>query len=88
MLENDRVRVFEYHSRPGEKSEMHSHPASLVYSFNPATLLIMTPYGVSEEFELKTGELIWREETAHAVQNIGQTEAHLLIIELKGLPGR
>ncbi|MCI0663115.1 MAG: cytoplasmic protein [Acidobacteria bacterium] len=88
MLENDHVRVLEYRSHPGEKSEMHSHPACLVYSFNTATLLIITPYGISEEFELKPGELVWHGETTHAIQNIGQTDAHLLVIELKGLPGK
>lgn len=83
LLENDRVRVLKYHSKPGEQSAMHSHPDCVVYSFSPATLLITTPYGISEEFELRAGELIWRGETSHALKNIGETEAHLLVIELK-----
>jgi quercetin dioxygenase-like cupin family protein len=83
LLENDRVRVLEFHSARGEKTAMHSHPDSLIYSFNPAMLLITTPYGVSEEFEIRTGELFWRDGTRHATQNIGDTDAHCLVIELK-----
>lgn len=83
LLENDRVRVMEYRSQPGEKSALHSHPDCVVYSFGPGTLLITAPSGISEEFELKTGAVMWRHETTHALQNIGSTEAHLLVVELK-----
>lgn len=83
MLENERVRVLEYRSKPGDKSAMHWHPDCIVYSFTPATLLITTLDGGSQEVDLKTGELIWRSETTHALENVGITEAHLLVIELK-----
>ena len=33
LLDNDRVRVLEVQYKPGEKAAMHSHPASLVYTF-------------------------------------------------------
>ncbi|MCZ6907082.1 MAG: hypothetical protein O7G28_07345 [Deltaproteobacteria bacterium] len=26
VLENERVRVLEFHAKPGDKTEMHSHP--------------------------------------------------------------
>jgi len=31
LLDNDRVRVIRVVSKPGEKMEMHSHPAHIVY---------------------------------------------------------
>ena len=36
LLDNDRVRVLEVHVRPGEKTAMHSHPATIIYSFTDA----------------------------------------------------
>lgn len=81
-IENDRVRVLEFRSRPGEKSALHTHPDSVVYSFNPATMLVIGTDGAHETIELQTGEVIWQRETTHALENIGTTEAHLLIIEL------
>lgn len=82
-IENDRVRVLEYRSRPGEKSALHSHPDSVVYSLNAATMLLLGPDGASETIALQPGEVIWQRETTHALENIGATEAHLLVIELK-----
>ena len=31
LLENDRVRLLDSRTKPGDKSDMHSHPAILVY---------------------------------------------------------
>jgi len=82
-IENERVRVLEFRSQPGEKSALHSHPDSVVYSLRPATMLIIGPDGSHETIELQAGEVIWQQETTHALQNVGETEAHLLVIELK-----
>ncbi|MFN0122142.1 MAG: cupin domain-containing protein [Blastocatellia bacterium] len=86
-LENKRVRVLDYHSQPGEKSPLHWHPASLVYVIRPATLLPAGPDGASEEVELQSGELLWREDTTHAVTNVGETDAHFLVAGLKDTQG-
>jgi quercetin dioxygenase-like cupin family protein len=74
--------VLEFRSRPGEKSALHSHPDSVVYSLNAATMLLIGPHGARETIELRPGEVIWQQETTHALENIGATEAHLLVIEL------
>ena len=36
LLDNDKVRVVRVTLKPGEKLEMHSHPANIVYSLNSA----------------------------------------------------
>src|SRR5436309_11260691 len=33
LLENDRVRVLDFHGKAGEKIAMHSHPAYISYRF-------------------------------------------------------
>jgi beta-alanine degradation protein BauB len=83
LLENDQVRVLEYRLKAGEKEPMHSHPAGVVYVLSGAKLKFSYPDGRTEERAAATGETIWREPTTHAVENVGDTEAHAIAIDLK-----
>ena len=83
LLENEKVRVLEYHLKPGEKEPMHSHPAGVVYVLSGAKLKFTFPDGRTEERSAATGETIWREPVTHAVENVGETEAHAIAIDLK-----
>jgi len=83
LLENDQVRVLEYRLKPGEKEAMHSHPAGVVYVLNGGKLKFSYPDGRAEERTAASGETIWREPTTHAVENIGDSEAHAIAIDVK-----
>ncbi len=83
LLENDQVRVLEYRLKPGEKEPMHSHPAGVVYVLSGAKLKFSYPDGRTEERSAATGETIWRDPTTHAVENVGDTEARAIAIDLK-----
>jgi quercetin dioxygenase-like cupin family protein len=83
LLENDQVRVLEYHLKPGEKEPMHSHPAGVVYVLSGGKLKFTYPDGRTEEKAAASGETIWREPTTHSVENVGNTEAHAIAIDLK-----
>lgn len=83
LLENDQVRVLEFRLKPGEKEPMHSHPAGVIYVLNGATLRFSYPDGRTEERTAATGDTIWREPVTHAVENIGKTEVHVIVIDLK-----
>jgi beta-alanine degradation protein BauB len=83
LLENDQVRVFEYRLKPGEKEIMHSHPAGVLYGFGDAKLKITYPDGKTEEIVATGGEAHWRAPVTHALENIGNTEAHALVVEPK-----
>ena len=82
-FENDRVRVLEYRLKPGEKEDMHSHPAYLGYVLNDATLRITPPDGTTSEGSFTQGQVIWNESVSHTVENSGRTEAQSLLVELK-----
>lgn len=82
-LNNDSVRVLEYHSKPGEKEGMHSHPAVVIYTLSGCKLRYTFPDGKTTEAEVKTGEATWREATTHSVENIGKTECHAILFEVK-----
>jgi quercetin dioxygenase-like cupin family protein len=83
LLENDQIRVLEYRLKPGEKEPMHSHPAGVVDVLSGATLKFSYPNGRMEEKKAATGEAIWRDPVTHAVENVGQTEAHAIAIDVK-----
>jgi hypothetical protein len=56
LIDNEEVRVLEYHLKPGENKPMHSHPRGFVYALSDAKLRISFPDGHTEETVMKTGE--------------------------------
>ncbi len=82
-LDNDRVRVLEASSEPGDREGMHSHPANVVYVIEGGTLRITTPDGKSSDVTFKTGDTIWREPVTHSAVNVGKTRFHAIIVEMK-----
>jgi len=82
-FENDRVRVLEYRLKPGQKEPVHSHPPGVVYTFSAANFRTTVADGSTSEGPSAAGEIYWREFTTHAAENIGETEAHALAVELK-----
>lgn len=83
IMENDRVRVFNARFKPGEKAAMHSHPDHIMYIFNDGKLKLVPSKGKTQELNLKAGQTIWMHATTHSVENLGKTEFHMLVVELK-----
>jgi quercetin dioxygenase-like cupin family protein len=86
LLENDKVRVLEVKIKPGEKEAMHTHPATVHIELVPTKVKIGYPDGKSVELEGHQGEAIWVGPVKHTIENIGDTEIHAYIIELKDIP--
>ena len=86
LLENDKVRVLEFKMKPGGKQQMHTHPATVHIELTPTKVKITNPDGKAVEVEGKQGEVIWVGPVKHIVENIGNTEIHGYIIELKDIP--
>lgn len=83
LLENSRVRVLAAHVPPGGKVPMHSHPASVIYFFNDATLRITLPDGSSHTIPIKAATAVSNGPLTHAIENIGTTEFSEIQVELK-----
>ena len=83
LLDNERVRVLEYQSKPGEKAEMHAHPASVFYPLSPGKFRFTSPDGKTAEVEVKAGQVLWLDPVTHITENAGTTNAHGVVIELK-----
>ncbi|MDZ7362720.1 MAG: cupin domain-containing protein [candidate division KSB1 bacterium] len=83
LLENDRVRVLDFWVKPGGKIPMHSHPAAVTYFITTGKMKTTMPDGKVTEMEPKAGEARWAEAVTHANENIGTTEAHVIVVEIK-----
>jgi quercetin dioxygenase-like cupin family protein len=83
IFNNEKVRVLDVRLKAGDKSPMHSHPNYVIYSFNNSTVKFTSKDGKSAEVKTKTGQCTWRNAEAHAVENTGKTDVHVLNIELK-----
>ena len=82
-LENNQVRVIEGVLQPGDKEQMHSHPAFVTYVIAGGKIRNHFADGRTVEAELKTGDALYREPQTHWVENIGTTTLHFLVMELK-----
>lgn len=82
-LENDRVRVFEATLKPGEKEQLHSHPASVSYVIAGGRVRNHSADGKTTESDLATGDTAYREPVTHWAENIGSTTIRLIIVELR-----
>jgi len=87
VLENDRVRVLEYKSRPGLGvcgQGMHYHPAHLTVSLTGAKLKETTSDGKVSFPEVPPGAVFFSEAQTHSAEIIGGAGTRSYIIELKG----
>jgi len=86
LLENNRVRVLEVRIKPGEKIPMHSHPAHVTYALSNAKGQYTSQDGTSAIGEAKTDDVFWSEPVTHSSVNVGNTEIHAIVVELKDPP--
>jgi beta-alanine degradation protein BauB len=86
ITENDRVRVMDFKLRKGAKEDFHAHPAHVVYVLTGFRIMFRFPDGRTALRETKTGDVLFSEAVTHASENIGDTDAHGLLIELKTPP--
>ena len=83
LFENDRVRVLDVRFGAGQKQRMHSHPDHLVYPLTAYRIRHIAEDGGTAIGERKPGEVVWISAESHAGENVGETECHVLIVELK-----
>jgi beta-alanine degradation protein BauB len=82
VMENERVRVLEYRDRPGDRTTPHRHPDSVMVTLSSFRRRLVS--GEREaEVELPSGLSRWLDAQEHLGENIGDTETHVLFIELR-----
>ena len=85
LLENSRIKEYEFFLKPGEKTEMHSHPDYIIYMLCDSRLKIAMADGRTEEADFKAGQSSYKQAQTHSIENIGNTDARALVVELKEL---
>jgi quinol monooxygenase YgiN/quercetin dioxygenase-like cupin family protein len=88
LVENDRVRVMDFRLRKGDTERLHSHPAHVLYVLEPFTVKFTLGDGTVRTRQAKAGEVLFSEAVTHSPVNIGETDAHGILIELKQPPTR
>ena len=86
VLENERVRVLEFNSKPGMGvcgTGMHSHPAHLTVALSPAKVRVRLPDGKVIMAQNALGDVWWSEALTHEVENLSGADVRALIVELK-----
>ncbi len=86
VLENARVRVIEYKSRPGLGvcgEGLHSHPAHLAIALTPAKVKV-TQDGQTSYGEIPAGEVMYFDAEVHMAENVGGAGTRFYLIEMKG----
>ena len=83
LIENDRVRVLDFHLRKGDSEEFHSHPAHVLYVLQPFKIRFKLPGGRTAIREAKAGDVLYSDAVMHSPTNIGDTDAHGILVELK-----
>ncbi len=84
LLDNERMKAFEFDLKPNEQTDMHEHPYGyIVYPLSSGLLRFTTKNGQSQDVQIRTGDFDVRPPVVHSVENIGKTEVRMLAIELK-----
>jgi quercetin dioxygenase-like cupin family protein len=82
-LENRFVRVLDVHLPPGKVEPRHRHPHGMSVYFTDWDAKV-TPDGRPPEVHHRQAcTFAWNEAIVHSVENAGNTEGHILRIELK-----
>jgi len=82
-FENDRVRVLERILKPGDREKIHSHPSYLIHVVTGGKLRNHSVDGKVTEFEVKPGDVLFRDPTTHWAENIGTSVIDVIVVELK-----
>jgi quinol monooxygenase YgiN/quercetin dioxygenase-like cupin family protein len=87
LLENEHVRVLDFRLRQGDTEAFHQHPAHVLYVLEPFRIKFRLPGGRTAMREAKAGDVLYSEAVTHSPTNVGDTDAHGILIELKDGPG-
>jgi quercetin dioxygenase-like cupin family protein len=82
-FENKQVRVLRITIGPHEKAVMHEHPASVAVFLKDQHAKFTLPDCKTQESTTKAGDVIWEDAGKHQVENLADTPADLILVELK-----
>jgi hypothetical protein len=82
LFENDQVRVLDYTDSPGHLTTPHEHPDSVMYALSTFSRRLHAN-GTTRDVKIVSGTTTWLPAQIHAGENIGDTDTHVIFVELK-----
>ena len=82
IFENDRVRVLEYTDTSGDQTTPHSHPDSVMVTLSTFRRRLCSG-DAERDVEITAGTAGWLPAQEHYGHNIGDTDTHVIFVELK-----
>lgn len=83
LFENERVRVLDFRLKNGATEKSHAHPAHVAVFLADFKIRFALPDGKTAIRDAHVGEAAYSEPVTHASENIGGTDAHGILVELK-----
>ena len=83
VLENDRVRVLEYRDTPGQRTSPHYHPDYVLCALSSFKRRFILSDGREAVREVQLGEIAFGKAQSHIGENVGTSNTHVIIVELK-----
>ena len=68
--------------KPGDKEALHSHPDHVICVLEGGKMKV-TSLGKAVVMDMKSGQAVFLKAQSHEAENIGKTDVHLLVVELK-----
>ena len=81
LAEDDKVRVLHFTPRQGDKTPIHSHPATVLYVIKGGKIRTALPDGSSSIAELVPGKAILRPPVVHEDEALDDLD--VIVVELK-----
>ncbi len=83
MLENSRVRVLQIKTKPGQSSELHSHPDMVLYAVTDCDWKLTVEGQEPADIHVDAGDSMFLDAVSHTALDIGQNGSHAIAVELK-----
>lgn len=88
LFENDRVRVIDFVLKKGDTEDFHSHRPHVAYILTGFKIRFTFLDGRTVIRETKAGDVLFSEAVTHSPLNIGDTDAHGIMVELNERGGK
>ena len=83
LMENERVRVLEYRDSPGQRTTPHYHPDYVLCALSSFKRRLTLSDGRGGVREVRAGKVVWGRAQSHIGENVGDTDTHVIIVEIK-----
>ena len=81
LADGDRARILKLVGKKGDKTPMHSHPATAIYVVRGGRGRVILPDGTVQEKEFRTGEAFLRGPETHSDEILDDVE--IIYVEFK-----